>query len=150
MGTMEQSKKELSWHSGVVLLLLSALLLSASFVMAQPTAPPPAKPALNPGPQAGSGMETVHIVVGHSLVINTPSRVKRVLTGNPDVIESVVTSPEELVVTAKKAGSSSLVLWGEDGRVRALDVYGDVDVSSLRGSLEQSFPGVNFDLQSEG
>ena len=40
--------------------------------------------------------QNVHIVVGHSLLIHTPSRVKRILTGNPAVIESVVTSPEEL------------------------------------------------------
>jgi pilus assembly protein CpaC len=144
------------------LFFVAVLPATAQQTSAAPTptsAPPPqqgapaAQPAAAPAsasPQAGSYLETVHIVVGHSLVINTPSRVKRVLTGNPEVIESVVTSPEELVVTAKKPGSSSLVLWGEDGRVRALDVYGDLDVSSLRASLEQSFPGVTLDVQSEG
>jgi pilus assembly protein CpaC len=95
-------------------------------------------------------METIHIIVGHSLVINTPTRVRRILTGNPEVIESVVTSPAELVVTAKKPGSSSLVLWNESGRTRDLDVYADLDVSSLRSSLEQAFPNVSLDVRSEG
>jgi pilus assembly protein CpaC len=167
MKTMGQSKKELLWQSGVVLLLLSALfLIGAGSAIAQQasTSSPeqtiastnssaaqgPASSGPSSTQQGGQGSETVHIIVGHSLVINTPSRVKRVLTGNPDVIESVVTSPGELVVTAKKTGSSSLVLWNESGRARALDVYGDLDVTSLRSSVEQAFPNVNVDVQAEG
>jgi pilus assembly protein CpaC len=76
--------------------------------------------------------------------------VKRILTGNPAVIESVVTSPEELVITAKEAGSSSLMLWDESGKNRSLDVYADVDVTSLRNSLDQSFPHSNVDVQAQG
>ncbi len=168
MGTMGQYKKALSWQSAVILTLLSAsFLLAASFANAQQSAQPlrlaaasstpqlgpqqaPAGAPSAPGRQGGSYLETVHIIVGHSLVINTPARVKRLLTGNPEIIESVITSPEELVVTAKKPGTSSLVLWSEDGRVRALDVYGDLDVASLRASLEQSFPNTNVSVESEG
>ncbi|MFZ0704005.1 MAG: type II and III secretion system protein family protein [Candidatus Korobacteraceae bacterium] len=163
MGTMGQSKKRLGWQFTVVLLLFGALFfadVSTATAQQEPPSPaatsaPPAAQAPSEAPpaaarQSGANAETVHIVVGHSLVVNTPSRVKRVLTGNPEVIESVVTSPEELVVTAKKPGSSSLVLWSTDGRVRALDVYGDMDVSSLRSSLEQSFPSAGLDVQSEG
>jgi pilus assembly protein CpaC len=97
---------------------------------------------------SGQGQETIHIVVGHSLLIRTPSRVKRILTGNPAVIESVVTSPEELVITAKAPGSSSLMLWDETGRNRSLDVDADLDVTSLRNSLDQTFPHSNVDVQS--
>ena len=52
-------------------------------------------PAVPGSPRTASerGPESVHIVVGHSLLIRTPSRVKRILTGNPAVIESVLTSP---------------------------------------------------------
>ena len=108
---------------------------------------PPAAPS---EPSAGDqGPEKVHIVVGHSLLIRTSSRVRRILTGNPAVIESVVTSPSELVVTAKEAGSSSLMLWDERGQHRTLDVYADLDVASLRNSLDQSFPKTNVDVQSE-
>src|ERR1019366_8721198 len=55
---------------------------------------PEQAPASTPQPQAapqqqGEGPESVHLVVGHSMLIRTPSRIKRVLTGNPTVIESV-------------------------------------------------------------
>ncbi len=96
------------------------------------------------------GPESVHIIVGHSLLIHTPSRIKRVLTGNPAVIESVPTSPRELVITAKEPGGSSLMLWDETGQNRTLDVYADLDVTPLRNALDQSFPNSNIDVQSEG
>lgn len=96
------------------------------------------------------GPESVHIIVGHSLLIHTPSRIKRVLTGNPAVIESVPTSPRELVITAKEPGGSSLMLWDETGQNRTLDVYADLDVTPLRNALDQSFPNSNIDVQSQG
>lgn len=119
-------------------------------------APAPPPPAFSTAPRgmrqdeggpAGSP-ETVHIVVGHSLLVHTPSRIKRILTGNPDVIESVVTSPAELVITAKKPGSSSLMLWDESGHSRNLDVDVDLDVTPLRNSIEESFPYTNIDVQA--
>ncbi len=169
MKTMGQSKKKLSWQAGAVLLFVSVCfcvaVLPAGAQQASPAAvlasaaaaPQPSEGHASPMPAPSSraagrrqSPETVHIIVGHSLVIHTPGRVKRVLTGNPDIIESVVTSPQELVVTAKKPGSSSLVLWNENERARDLDVYGDLDVSQLRGSLEQTFPNASVDVQSEG
>ena len=100
-------------------------------------------------PAGDQGPESLHIVVGHSLLIRTPSRVKRILTGNPTVIESVMTSPQELVVTAKQPGGSSLMLWEETGQNRMLDVFADLDVTPLRNTLDQSFPNSGVDVQSQ-
>jgi pilus assembly protein CpaC len=101
-----------------------------------------------PSPQGEQG-QTLHVVVGHSLLIRTPSRVRRILTGNPAVIESVLTSPQELVVTAKQPGGSSLMLWEEMGQNRMLDVFADLDVASLRNTLDQSFPDSSVEVQSQ-
>jgi pilus assembly protein CpaC len=105
--------------------------------------------APSPGPEAQQGPETLHIAVGHSLVIRTQYRVKRVLTGNPTVVESVVTSPNEVVLTAKQTGGSSVVLWDEAGQSRVIDVAADVDVNSLRIAIEQSYPGSSVDVQTQ-
>lgn len=167
MGLLKRSENSWSWQ-GIICLLCLVLVFCLTMPVAaqdapasppsQPQAPasPPAPPAgqagqpAAPAPTADQGPENVHIVVGHSLLIHTPSRVKRILTGNPNVIESVVTSPAELVITAKTPGSSSLMLWDESGRSRYLDVYSDLDVSSLRASIDQSFPYSTVDVQSEG
>jgi len=107
------------------------------------------QPTASSAQVADQTSEALHVVVGHSLVIRTPSRVKRVLTGNPTVIESVLTSPQELVVTGKLPGGSSLMLWEETGKNRLLDVFSDVDVGPLRNTLDQSFPNTNVEVQSQ-
>lgn len=153
MGPTRRNEKTLSSY-GVTLAFLSGVIFFCSLtVLAQQQAapPPPTQTEAQPAPQpSDQGQQGVHIVVGHSLLIHTPNRVRRILTGNPEVIESVVTSPDELVITAKKAGSSSLMLWDENGRNRSLDVYADLDVTSLRNSLDQSFPHSNVDVQAQG
>ncbi len=115
----------------------------------QAPASTPQSPRAAQRQQGEQGPESVHIMVGHSLLIRTPSRIKRVLTGNPAVIESVLTSPRELVITAKATGGSSLMLWDEAGQNRSLDVYADLDVTPLRNTLDQSFPNNGVDVQSE-
>jgi len=109
---------------------------------------PTASRAPAPGQQSEQ-VQTLHVVVGHSVMVRTPSRVKRILTGNPAVIESVLTSPQELVVTAKQPGGSSLMLWEEAGQSRMLDVFADLDVTSLRNTLDQSFPDSGVDVQAQ-
>jgi len=154
-----RSKNAFPWR-GLACALLACTAFSfialAGVAQDQSGTQAPAMPAAAPAaaapqaPMSDQGPESIHIVVGHSLLIRTPTRVKRILTGNPAVIESVVTSPAELVITAKMPGSSSLMLWDEAGRNRSLDVYADVDVSALRNSLDQTFPSTGVDVQSEG
>ena len=93
--------------------------------------------------------ESLHLVVGHSMLIRTPGRIKRILTGNPTVVESVVTSPHEVVITAKQTGGSSLLLWDETGQSRVMDVSADLDVGSLRNAFEQAYPGLGVEIVSE-
>jgi pilus assembly protein CpaC len=87
--------------------------------------------------------------VGHSLLIRTQSRVKRILTGNPSVLESVMTSPNEVALTAKAPGGSSFLLWEESGRSRMLDVFVDLDVGQLRNAFDESYPNLGVDVQSQ-
>ena len=124
----------------------STVQQSPTAAAAAPAQQAPAQPA----PSMAQGPESVHILVGHSLLIHTGSRIKRVLTGNPAVIESVPTSPRELVITAKETGGSSLMVWDETGQNRTLDVYADLDITPLRNTLDQSFPNTSVDVQSTG
>ncbi|MGA8874783.1 MAG: pilus assembly protein N-terminal domain-containing protein, partial [Candidatus Korobacteraceae bacterium] len=115
MALSRRSKNGLSWKGTTcALFACTAFIFAALTVAAQePAAQAPAMqaPAMQaPAPASSAqmpqqgGPESIHIVVGHSLLIRTPGRVKRILTGNPVVIESVVTSPAELVITAKSPG----------------------------------------------
>src|SRR5947199_370853 len=99
---------------------------------------------------AQSEGQALHIFVGKSVVINLQTPVTRVLSSNPAVIETIGTSPTQVVVEGKTAGSSSLILWDTSGHSQMLDVTVDVNVSRLRTTLEQSYPDAQVHVESDG
>ena len=99
---------------------------------------------------AQSEGQALHVFVGRSVVINLQSPVTRILSSNPAVIDTVATSPTQVVVEGKAAGSSSLILWDETGHSQMLDVTVDVNVSFLRTAIEQTYPGQQITVQSDG
>lgn len=95
------------------------------------------------------GNEVLHILVGHSVLVRTNPRLQRVLVGNPNVLSTATTAPNEVVLTALAAGSSSVVLWQEDNRSRIIEVFADVDVTLLRDAIASSFPGEAVQAEAE-
>jgi pilus assembly protein CpaC len=99
---------------------------------------------------AQSEGQALHVFVGKSVVINLQSPVTRILSSNPTVIDTLATSPTQVVVEGKLAGSSSLILWDATGHSQMLDVTVDVNVAHLRTALEQTYPGQPIIVQSDG
>lgn len=87
--------------------------------------------------------------MGHSVVIRTDPRLQRVLVGNPAVVTTATTAPNEVVVTAVAPGSSSVVLWQENNQSRIIEVFADVDVSLLREAISRGLPGEAVEAESE-
>src|SRR5215467_8242804 len=94
--------------------------------------------------------QALHVFVGKSVVINVPTPVTRILSSNPAVIETLATSPTQIVVEGKAAGASSLILWDSAGHSQMLDVTVDVNISHLRTAIEQAFPGEQISVDSDG
>jgi len=100
-------------------------------------------------PAENAGNQVLHILVGHSVVIRTDPRLQRVLVGNPAVVTTATTAPNEVVVTATAAGSSSVILWQENSQSRIIEVFADVDVSLLRDAIARGLPGEAVEAESE-
>jgi pilus assembly protein CpaC len=94
--------------------------------------------------------QVLHVFVGKSVVINLQARLSRVLSSNPAVIEAIATSPTQVVVEGKAAGTSSLILWDDAGQSQMLDVVVDLDVSGLRTAIEHAYPGQEITVQADG
>jgi len=100
-------------------------------------------------PRAGDADPlTLHLLVGRSLFINTPERLRRVYVSNPAVLDSLTSSPHQLVITAKAAGSGSLVLWNEMGQSNLYTILADLDVGGLKDSLAEALPGDHVDVRA--
>jgi pilus assembly protein CpaC len=85
--------------------------------------------------------DIVHVIVGRSVVLTSATPLRRVYVGNPAVLQTFTSGATEVVLTAKSAGVSSLVLWDEAGGQRLYTVSADLDPEALRTSLERAFPG---------
>src|SRR5208283_1219697 len=73
---------------------------------------------------------------------------RRVYIGNPAVLESYCSGTAEIVLTAKTAGVSSMVLWDEAGGHRLYTVSADLDHEALRASLDAAFPGSSIHVDT--
>jgi pilus assembly protein CpaC len=99
---------------------------------------------------AQSEGQALHVFVGKSVVINVETPVTRILSSNPAVIDTLATSPKQVVVEGKAPGVSSLILWDSSGHSQILDVTVDVNISHLRTAIEQTYPGQQVNIQSDG
>ncbi len=108
-----------------------------------------AKPAGEVPPQPAAGTpQTLHLTVGRSLFLDSADKLHRVYVSNPVVLDAMVASSFEVVVTAKSAGASSLVLWS-NGQPRMYTVEADVDVAGLSASLAQALPGDHVEVEAQ-
>jgi len=99
---------------------------------------------------AQSEGQELHVFVGKSVVINLQTPVTRILSSNPAVIETLATSPKQVVVEGKAPGSSSLILWDTSEHSQMLDVTVDVNIAKLRTTVEQTYPNELISIQSDG
>lgn len=135
------------------MLAMPAIAAQQAAASARQQTPAPGQPQ-EPAPAgeqspADTSSQVLHILVGHSVVIRVEVRLTRVLIGNPAVITTTTTAPNELVVTATAAGSSSLVLWQDNGQSRIIEVFADVDISMLRDAIQRGFPGESIQVEAE-
>jgi len=128
----------------VLLLALIAVsiffsLVPITVVAEQPAMPDAQAPAAMPA--EAEPQTTLHLLVGRSLVITSPTRVKRISVADPAIAEAVVISPHQLLINGKQAGGVSLVLWNEADQSQTFELLVDLDVLGLGQRIREVFPG---------
>lgn len=129
-----------------ILGLCTMTLLQTSSVMAKqqtPTtiqeAPVPVRASSNQ-PQESESAQTLHLLVGRSLVITSPNRIKRISLADPAVAEALVVSPTQVLVNGKTPGGVSLLIWDETDQSQAFEVSVDIDILGLTQKIHEVFP----------
>ncbi len=72
------------------------------------------------------------------------------MCSNPAVVETMATSPTQVVIEGKATGSSSLILWDSTGRSQVFDVVTDVDIAGLRNAIQKTYPQEHLDVEADG
>lgn len=84
--------------------------------------------------------ERLHLLVGRSLVISSPTRVKRVSIADPNIADAIVISPFQVLLNGKTAGGVSLVIWDESDQSQTFEIFVDQDILGLSQKIHEVFP----------
>ncbi len=107
-----------------------------------PAAPQQAAPPEAPPPQAGAPSplpQTLHVIVDHSLVITSPTPIRRISIANPEIAEAIVINPFQILINGKRPGAVSLILWSASGQSQSFDVNVDMDILALSQKIHEVF-----------
>lgn len=108
-----------------------------------PAAGTPVAPA-----QENGGTHTLHLLVGRSLVITSPTPIKRVSVADPNIAEAIVVSPYQVLVNGKTPGGVSLLIWDETDQSQTFEVSVDIDILSLTEKIHEVFPTEGIQLET--
>jgi pilus assembly protein CpaC len=134
------------------ILAIPVVFFAVPLVSAQQPAAAPGSSAqqpqnVNSAPESNEP-QTLHLLVGRSLVISSPTRIKRVSLADPDIAEAIVVSPTQVLVNGRKPGGVSLMLWDEADQSQAFELSVDIDVLGLSQKIHEVFPTENVHIDT--
>ena len=134
-----RSVKTSKGHYALFVGFTLGMMFGGAVLWAQQAPPsPPAQAAQVP--QGPGEAETLHVLVGRSLVITSPARIKRISVADPNIVDAVAVSPNQILLNGKAPGAVSLVLWDETGQSQEFDINVDIDIRGLADQFREAFP----------
>lgn len=124
------------------LLMLVFAALAAALTPTLEGQSPPGEGAQAP---ASAGPRDLYVMVGKSVIIDSPVVIERVAVADGEVAEAVAATPREVLVNGKRAGQTSLIIWQRDGNRILFDLY----VTENRWKLEERLEAVRRELAQE-
>jgi pilus assembly protein CpaC len=124
---------------GTALFFAAAIFAMAGSASGQPDKPDNA--LMTQGVRDG----TIKLMVNKSLVLKTTRAYKRVSAAQPEIADVTPISPTSLLLTAKKAGNTQLVVWDDADQSQVIDVVVDFDLQALQQQLKAMFPDAKIE-----
>src|SRR4051812_45292843 len=88
--------------------------------------------------------QTLQVVVGKSIVVKSPETLKRVSVTDNAIASTMIVSPHEVLIHGQTPGTVSLMLWDEQEHSLSYNLHVDVDLTNLRQTVQDVFPGENI------
>ena len=93
----------------------------------------------------------VTVGLDKSMLVEVPTALQNVLVSNPDVVDAVVQTSQQVYLLGKFAGEANVHFMGPDGRkILYLEVTVARDVSALRDTLHRLIPGSSINAEMMG
>ena len=143
----------------VALLLLGQLSATSRIARCQP---PLAVPPLPLAPAAAASQadaspagpyyqvkgvdDHLKMAVNTSRFLTLDKKIPQVQVNNPDMLDVVPISPNQVQISAKRTGVTQVNLWGEDKRIYTVNVVVTGDASELTQILRELFPRASLTI----
>jgi len=147
---MRKQPRRWSGLSGLAVLFFAVVQFGARPVNAQQQAakPPITAADANQQAQEPASPQMLHLLVGHSLLISSPTRIRTVSIVDPNIAEAIVVSPNQIQINGKAAGGDSLLIWDENGQSQAFDISVDIDILGLSEKIHEIFPSEPVQIET--
>jgi pilus assembly protein CpaC len=102
-------------------------------------------------PMIGDGLAndgSIRLTVNKSTVVTTTRPYKQVSVGQPEIADVNTIGPNNILITAKKAGSTQLIIWDDQNQSQVADIQVTLDLGALQSQLNSMFPGTKIEVQS--
>lgn len=86
---------------------------------------------------------TLELMANKNSVLTTRTPYKRVSIAQPDIADVNLVGPSEVLVTAKKPGTTQLVIWDDRDQSQVIDVVVSFDLRGLQDQIKTMFPKAN-------
>lgn len=106
--------------------------------------PAPSRPDVTVMSEKDSSND-LSVMDGKSVLVDFAQPVRRIAVGQAEIAEATVVSRNEIIVNGKKAGQTSMIVWGMDGRRQ----FFNVTVRHNRFDANDRMDGVRRELASQ-
>jgi diguanylate cyclase (GGDEF)-like protein/putative nucleotidyltransferase with HDIG domain len=96
---------------------------------------PPAKAS------APAETESLHVLMGWPLVVTSPATIARFSVADPNIVDLVVVSNNEILVVGKQRGRVSLVVWDATGQSQQFDINVEREPPAMPDQLLAALSG---------
>src|SRR5436190_4286025 len=98
----------------------------------------------------GEPADTLQVMVGKSIVINSPETLKRVSVTDPNIASAMIVSPNQVLIHGQTPGSVTLMFWDDKENSRSYNLQVDADISNLRKAMQDVFPDEHITVSQSG
>jgi pilus assembly protein CpaC len=150
MEACAQKRRPVRRRIGTLIFIIAVIGQSSLYAQVSPpvlTASAAAKPAPAPVEQV---TDSVRLLVGRSTIVDVGKPIARVSLTSADIADALVTSPNELLLNGKAAGTISMFVWDRGGAIRRYEVVVQRDLARLTAQLKELFPKESIDVRANG
>ena len=143
---MNRGRRTPKLAAAATMLLLLTTALTTNVAGQATTQPAPTTRIISAGAQGGR----IDLMANKSVVITTTVPYKRVNVAQPEIADFNTIGDRTILLTAKRPGSTQLILWDDAERSEIADVHVGLDTSTLQSDIKAMFPHAQVEVAASG